>query len=68
MKFWNHTPATALRHGPVSPVLLGAGGEVRPQTGRRRVDTLAQDVTSPVAAMGGFDADPGLRTSSPPTT
>ncbi len=66
MKNWNHTPAAALRHGPVSPVLL-AGGEVRPQTGRRRVDTLVQDVTSPVRAMGG-DADPGLRASSPPIT
>ena len=68
MKIWNHTPATALRHGPVSPVLLGSWGEVRPQTGRRRVDTLVQDVTTSVRAMGGFDADPGLRVSSPPIT
>ena len=50
-------PVHALRHGPVSPVLLGAGGEVRPQAGRRRVDAPVLDVTSPVRAMGGFDAD-----------
>ncbi len=68
MKNWNNVPVSALRHGPVSPVLLGAEGEVRPQAGRRRVDTLVQDVTSPVRDMGGFDADPGLRASSPPTT
>ena len=68
MKNWNYTPAAALRHGPVSPVLLGSEGEVRPQAGRRRVDTLVQDVTTSVRAMGGFDADPGLRVSSPPIT
>ncbi|KQT91572.1 hypothetical protein ASG49_11190 [Marmoricola sp. Leaf446] len=66
MKNW-YTPTTALRHGPVSPVLLGCEGEVRPQADRRRVDTPVQDVTAPVLAMGGFDA-PGLRTSGPPTT
>lgn len=68
MKNCTTIPVAALRHGPVSPVLLGAGGEVRPQAGRRRVDTLVQDVTSTVRAMGGFDADPGLRASSPPIT
>lgn len=68
MKNCTTIPVAALRHGPVSPVLLGAGGEVRPQAGRRRVDTPVLGATSPVRAMGGSDADPGLRASSPPTT
>lgn len=68
MKNCTTIPVDALRHGPVSPVLLGAEGEVRPQAGRRRVDAPVLDVTTPVNAMGGFDADPGLRASSPPTT
>lgn len=67
MKNWL-TPVSALRHRPVSPVVLGAEGEVRPQAGRRCVDAPVLDATSPVRALGGVDADPGLRASSPPTT
>lgn len=64
-------PWSATRYGSLVPTLLGSEGGLRPQAGRRRVDAFfpdAQGVTTSVRAMGGVDADPGLRTSRPPTT